>query len=103
MVRRCGFDAAEDLASEVFARAFDARTRFDVSYDTARPWLLGIARNVFLNEQRSRARTKSFPTDDAGIAGADPDHSDSVIDAQFAWPLLPPRSLRQPSTSFSLT
>ena len=41
-----GHQAAEDLLGEVWLRAFGARRGYDTSYDDARPWLYGIARNV---------------------------------------------------------
>jgi RNA polymerase sigma factor (sigma-70 family) len=44
--RRAGHQAADDLLGEVWLRAFGARRGYDTSYDDARPWLYGIARNV---------------------------------------------------------
>jgi len=46
LARRAGHQAADDLLGEVWVRAFGARRGFDTSYDDARPWLYGIARNV---------------------------------------------------------
>jgi RNA polymerase sigma-70 factor (ECF subfamily) len=46
LARRCGRDAADDLLSEVFLRAYAARGTFDGRRHNARPWLYGIARNV---------------------------------------------------------
>src|SRR3954453_12272445 len=43
LARRVGPDTAEDLAQEVFVTAFRKRHRFDASFGSARPWLLGIA------------------------------------------------------------
>lgn len=44
--RRAGHQAADDLLGEVWVRAFESRRGYDTSYDDARPWLYGIARNV---------------------------------------------------------
>ncbi|MGD9798926.1 MAG: RNA polymerase sigma factor, partial [Acidimicrobiia bacterium] len=38
-------ETAADLAMEVFAEAFVTRRRYRADTSTARPWLLGIARN----------------------------------------------------------
>lgn len=46
LARRYGSDAADDLAGEVFAVAFQQRARFRPVDGSARPWLFGIAANV---------------------------------------------------------
>jgi RNA polymerase sigma factor (sigma-70 family) len=46
LARRGGRDAADDLLSEVFLRAYAARRKYDQRWPDARPWLYGIARNV---------------------------------------------------------
>jgi RNA polymerase sigma-70 factor, ECF subfamily len=46
LARRAGHQAADDLLSEVWVRAFAARNGYDTSHEDARPWLYGIARNV---------------------------------------------------------
>jgi RNA polymerase sigma-70 factor (ECF subfamily) len=48
-------DDAEDVAQEVFIRAFGALNRFDASRPL-RPWLLRIARNLARNHRRSAGR-----------------------------------------------
>lgn len=47
---------AEDIAGEVFVRAFESRHRFDPSYESARPWLYGIASNLIQDHLRKTAR-----------------------------------------------
>jgi RNA polymerase sigma-70 factor (ECF subfamily) len=54
--RRVRADLAEEIATEVFTRAFDRRRSFDLSRDDARPWLLGIAANVLRRHWRSERR-----------------------------------------------
>src|SRR5262245_49163318 len=44
--RRTGdAEVAADITMETFAAAYVNRHRFDPAYASARPWLLGIARN----------------------------------------------------------
>lgn len=47
---------AEDIAGEVFLRAFRDRHRFDPTYESARPWLYGIASNLVQDHLRQKAR-----------------------------------------------
>lgn len=54
--RRVGPDSAEEIVSETFTRAFRQRSRYDLSYSSARPWLLGIASNLMRNQWRTEKR-----------------------------------------------
>lgn len=54
--RRVGDGPAEDLCAEVFARAFRGRSRYDPRYETALPWLLGIATNIIGDHRRAERR-----------------------------------------------
>lgn len=58
LVRRAGRGAAEDLLGEVWVAALRARGSYDRSFAEARPWLLGIARNVL------RAHWRRHPDED---------------------------------------
>ena len=51
--RRVGSDAAEDVLSETFLVAFRRRASFDPTWDSAKPWLLGIASRL-LKKHRGR-------------------------------------------------
>lgn len=51
--RRLGADAAEDILSETFLVAFAKRKTFDASWDSALPWLYGIASRL-IRKHRSR-------------------------------------------------
>lgn len=55
-VRRIGSDEADDVAAEVFATAW--RHIDEVKWETARPWLFGVARKVLSNRFRSLRRRK---------------------------------------------
>lgn len=54
--RRVGSTVADDLAGEVFRIAFERRESFDTYYDSARPWLYGIATHLVHRERRSEQR-----------------------------------------------
>lgn len=53
---RVGREDGSDIASQVFVIAFEQRERFDFEYETARPWLYGIAANLIRRRYRSRRR-----------------------------------------------
>jgi RNA polymerase sigma-70 factor (ECF subfamily) len=70
--RRLGPELADELASETFVAAFDARRRYDGSPD-ARAWLYGIATNLLrrhlrAEERRWRAYARAAERDEAGHA-----------------------------------
>src|SRR4051794_4732741 len=56
LTRRVGPDIAQDLAQETFVTAFKRRDRFDARYDSARPWLLGIATKAVAGHRREERR-----------------------------------------------
>ncbi len=59
--RRVGRDAAEDVVSETMLVAFRRRRDFDHSWESAKPWLLGIAsRLVRRHGAREAAQWHSF-------------------------------------------
>ncbi|MDQ2895213.1 MAG: RNA polymerase sigma factor [Actinomycetota bacterium] len=104
LARRVGRDRADDLASQTFTVAFSRRTTFRTDATDARPWLLGIATNLLMNERRAERRSleavdrmKVQPVppaaelaDDlldhqvgAALAELDPDQRDVLL--LFAW------------------
>ncbi len=52
LARRAGAQAAEDLLADVWIAAYEARASFDTHWESARPWLFGIARNVLSHHWR---------------------------------------------------
>ena len=54
--RRIGRDLAEEVTAETFARAFEARGRYDAGFEDALPWLLGIASNLMRRHWRTERR-----------------------------------------------
>lgn len=82
--RRVGEDLAEELAAETFARAFDARARYDLRRPDARPWLYGIATNI-LRRHRRTERRRLLALARAAIdrsAEPDPGSPDGRVDAE---------------------
>lgn len=53
---RVGGKIADDLAADVFAAAFAQRQRYDLTRDSARPWLYGIATNLAGTHRRQEQR-----------------------------------------------
>lgn len=56
LLRRAGPDVAEEVLSETFLVAFQRRDRFDPDFESARPWLLGIATVLLRAHHRREAR-----------------------------------------------
>lgn len=76
--RRVGSDAAEDVLSDTMLVAFRRRRDFDTSWESAKPWLLGIASRVIKKHRADEARQwRSFEASAARV-----DHSsDGAIEA----------------------
>lgn len=76
--RRVGPDAADDVLSETMLVAFRRRRDFDLAWDSAKPWLLGIASRVIKKHRADEARQwRSF---EASVSRGE--HvSDGAIDA----------------------
>lgn len=53
--RRVGYDSAEDILSETFLVAFRRRRDFDTAWDSAKPWLLGIASRLIRKHRGTEA------------------------------------------------
>lgn len=85
-----GRSAADDLLSDVFTRAFAARSKFSPERGSEVAWLYGIAHNVCLEHFRRTRKASSALRDLATRARATPasDHSNSVSSqAAVAWAL----------------
>jgi RNA polymerase sigma factor (sigma-70 family) len=68
----------DDLVSETFVTAFRCRGRYDLRYDDARPWLLGIATNVLRHHRRAERR-RLTRLRGARRTPPDPDPSEQVV------------------------
>ena len=93
--RRLGVEAAEDTLSETFLVAFRRRGSFDHAWDSARPWLLGIAARVAARHRATEAKhwraiaaatTRDDHASEGGLEAAD-----GRLDATSAIQLLAPR------------
>lgn len=75
--RRVGSDAADDVLSETMLVAFRRRRDFDAAWESAKPWLLGIASRIIKRHRADEARQwRSF---EASVSRGD--HvSDGAID-----------------------
>jgi RNA polymerase sigma factor (sigma-70 family) len=69
--RRIGYSEADDVAADVFATAW--RRIDDIDWETAGPWLFGIARRLLANRWRSVRRRSRLAGRIAGMAPALPD------------------------------
>ena len=56
VVSRVGVGSGEDLAAEVFIRAFRARDKCRADHGSALPWLLGVANHVIGDHRRLERR-----------------------------------------------
>lgn len=56
LARRVGPELGEDLAAEVFARAFRGRDKYRAQHESALPWLLGIASHLVGDHRRAERR-----------------------------------------------
>jgi RNA polymerase sigma-70 factor (ECF subfamily) len=93
--RRVGTDAVDDVLSETFLVAFRRRSSFDQRWESARPWLLGIATRVVKSHRAAEAKQwRSFESSAAADAvSQESPHvaSDARLDADAALRALAPR------------
>lgn len=83
--RRVGADAAEDIVAETFLTAFRKRASFDTSWESARPWLFGIAVRLMRRRRRLEGvqwrAAMAGPADDTA-AGDGYGEAEDRMDAQ---------------------
>lgn len=70
LLRTGNREDAEDLASQVFVKAFEALPRFRAGQGTVRSWLFAIAHNLAVSHYRSRRTTQ--PLDSLELADGSP-------------------------------
>ncbi|MFG1643323.1 RNA polymerase sigma factor [Amycolatopsis sp. NPDC049252] len=68
LARRVGRDTAEDLLGDVWVAAYESRRTYDRSFDSARPWLYGVALNKLRRHWRSETAEDLVP-EVADVAG----------------------------------
>ena len=80
-VSRVGREDGADIASQVFTLAFERRQRFDLDYESARPWLFGIAGNLIRRRHRSQARgSRAVSRLSGSVSGRTEDHAAGVVE-----------------------
>lgn len=83
--RRLDRSLADELAAEAFTRAFDGRSRYDLAWTDARPWLFGIAAKLISEHRRSEERRlRAFARAAAPAPGDEFDEVDARVDASAA-------------------
>jgi RNA polymerase sigma factor (sigma-70 family) len=86
--RRIGPDATEDVVADTFLVAFRRRERFDPGYESARPWLLGIATNLIRRRLRDERAYLDRIRHVAATAAIDETPDVERIDAERMRPAL---------------
>jgi RNA polymerase sigma-70 factor (ECF subfamily) len=89
LVRRVGFDEADELLGEVFRIGFEKRATFDTDRSSALPWLYGIATRLVSRHRRREARQIHAVARLRARRQPDPDLADDVavsVDALELWP-----------------
>jgi RNA polymerase sigma factor (sigma-70 family) len=83
VARRVGSEAGDDLAAEVFVRAFRGRQRCRAERASVLPWLLGVANHVIADHRRAeQRRLKALQR----LAAATPqliEHEDRALSAEL--------------------
>lgn len=74
LARRSGTTVADDLAGQVFVAALESVHRYDPAYESARPWLLGIATTLL--RAHHRAESRELRTLASGAGRAETVHDD---------------------------
>ncbi len=90
--RRVGIDAVDDILSETFLIAFKRRESYDLSRESARPWLLGIATKVMHRYRRTEVREwRAIATAEPEEVASHEGRSDSRLDASAALRAIAPQ------------
>jgi RNA polymerase sigma factor (sigma-70 family) len=83
VARRVGSEAGDDLASEVFTRAFRGRERCRAEQASVLPWLLGVANHVIADHRRTEQRRLKALQRLAATASQLIEHEDRSLSAEL--------------------
>jgi RNA polymerase sigma factor (sigma-70 family) len=83
VARRVGSGAGDDLASEVFVRAFRGRERCRAEQASVLPWLLGVANHVIADHRRTEQRRLKALQRLAASAPQLIEHEDRALSAEL--------------------
>lgn len=76
-IQRVGRDTADDVVSETFLVAYRKRHKFNEAYESAMPWLFGIAaRVIYTHRDAERRHMRAIGTAQR-VAAVDPDDDDA--------------------------
>lgn len=70
---------AEDVAQETMLRAWRNAAVLTESHGSVRSWLFTVARNIVIDEWRSRKSHREFPTDEPPLTEPTPDRTDELL------------------------
>jgi RNA polymerase sigma-70 factor (ECF subfamily) len=70
---------AEDVAQETLLRAWRNASVLEESRGSVRSWLFTVARNIVIDEWRSKRSRKEIPTDDLGDLPVADDRTDELL------------------------
>jgi RNA polymerase sigma factor (sigma-70 family) len=83
VARRVGTETGEDLASEVFIRAFRGRESCRSDHASALPWLLGVANHVVADHRRQEHRRLKALQRLAATTPESVEHEDRGVSAEL--------------------
>lgn len=86
--KRVGSTTGEEVLAQTFLTAFEGRARFDPSYASARPWLLGIATNIIRHHLREEREHLRVLAKISGEPAVEPVDDVARLDAQRVKPQL---------------
>lgn len=93
--RRLGSDAGEDILSETFLVAFARRRSFDAAWDSALPWLFGIASRLIKKHRVREAKHHRSSVESAHreehVSHGDLEGTIARLDAEISTRELAPR------------
>ncbi|VXC12889.1 RNA polymerase sigma-70 factor, ECF subfamily [Microbacterium sp. 8M] len=93
--RRLGADAGQDILSETFLVAFARRASFDTAWDSALPWLYGIASRLIRKHRATEAKhlrsSAEFARREEIISHGGLDSTIARLDAELSTRELAPR------------
>ena len=99
--RRLGPDAGQDVLSETFLVAFARRASFDAAWDSALPWLYGIASRLIRRHRATEAKHLRSSAEFAGreehISQGDLESTIARLDAELSTRQLAPRIAALPA------
>lgn len=99
--RRLGPDAGQDILSETFLVAFARRASFDAAWDSALPWLYGIASRLIRKHRATEAKHLRSSAEFAGreehVSRGDLESTIARLDAELSTKELAPRIAALPA------